>query len=141
MVRTTVGNVKYTSTYIVTPSINANVYELHRLINAERKKAGVPELQLDTDMVFISGVRAEELNKSYSHTRPDKRNYYTVFNDYDVGYLSVTGENNASNPYSPADVVKSWMNSPKHKVKILNPEFTKQGVNFCGRYWNELFAG
>ena len=140
MVRTTVGSAVYTSTYKINPTIDNNIYEVHRLINNERRKAGLNPLVLDTNMVFISGVRAEELNKRYEHIRPDGRKYSTIFDEYDVDFSTSVGENNASVNCDPEEVVNAWMKSEKHRDNILSAQFTREGLNYSGRFWNELFA-
>lgn len=140
MIYTKVGAKQYISTYYVTASIPDYIYEVVDLVNAERKKAGCSELKLDTDIVFASGVRAEELNTLYAHTRPDNRDFSTIFDEYDVDYTTINGENIASGYPTPERVVYGWMNSEEHRKNILSTTFTKLGVNKCGKYWNQLFA-
>ena len=133
------GGKNYTETYYVTSQIKKEVYEVLRLVNAERKKAGVKELKLDTDMVFACGVRSEEIRKKYSHTRPDGTLFSTIFDEYDVDYSTIFGEN-IDSADSVQEAMKDWMASDKHRKHILDPVFTKTGINFNGTLWSELFS-
>lgn len=49
-------------------------------VNAERAKHGVAPLTLDSTLVEMSRIRAEELSRYYNsnHKRPDGREWYTI---------------------------------------------------------------
>ncbi len=50
-------------------------------------------------------------------------------NTMDAGYVfQKIGENLATNISDPETLVNAWMNSPAHRVNILNPTFTDIGV-------------
>lgn len=53
-------------------------------------------------------------------------------------------ENVAAGQTSPADVVTAWMNSPTHRVNMLNGTYTSVGVGLATRdgvvFWTLLFA-
>ena len=113
--------------------------ELDR-INAERRKAGVPALTLDNELSFAAGVRAEELEKSYSHKRPDGRSCFTVLSDYGITYKSSVTENVAYGYKDYTAVMDAWMRSSGHKANILNKNFTKVGLGINGKYWSQMFS-
>ena len=55
------------------------------------------------------------------------------------------GENLALGQASPAEVVRSWMDSRDHRRNIVHPEFTELGVGYAidraGRpYYVQVFA-
>lgn len=114
------------------------------LVNEERTKAGLSTLVLDETLASAAMVRATEIETSFSHTRPDGRNFSTVLNDMGITYRR-SGENIAWGQQSPKAVMEGWMNSEGHRANILNPDFTKIGVgyrkNAAGRtYWTQLFT-
>lgn len=114
------------------------------LVNAERAKAGLNALTLDTEIASAALIRSKEIEMSFSHTRPDGRSFSTVLTDNGIKFNG-SGENIAWGQRSPEEVMNGWMNSEGHRANILNPKFTKIGVghyqNSAGRnYWTQLFT-
>lgn len=114
------------------------------LVNAERAKVGVGALTLDKEIETVALVRAQEIETSFSHTRPDGRSFSTALTDAGITFHGA-GENIAWGQRSPEEVVNAWMNSEGHRANILNAKFTKIGVgyyrNSAGRnYWTQLFT-
>lgn len=119
--------------------------EVIRLINIERKGAGLWELTTTDELTDAAFVRAEELDEKFSHTRPDGRSCFTVFEDF--GIKNPTGENIAAGQVSPEAVVAAWMNSEGHRANILSTRSSKIGVGYHYRaksdyryYWVQIFA-
>ncbi len=115
-----------------------------KLVNEERAKVGAGALTLDKEIEAAALVRAKEIEISFSHTRPDGRNFSTALTDTGITFRS-SGENIAWGQRSPEEVVKAWMNSEGHRANILNTNFTKIGVGYyqngAGRnYWTQLFT-
>ena len=88
-------------------------------------------------------VRAGELPKKFSHTRPNGSSCFTAVRS-SYGYI---GENIAAGQRSPEEVVESWMNSEGHRKNILNKNFRNLGVGYVnvenseyGHYWVQLFS-
>ena len=52
-------------------SQDAFANEVVRLVNEERAKAGLPALTVDRGAASAAQVRAKEIERSFSHTRPD----------------------------------------------------------------------
>lgn len=52
--------------------------EVLELVNRERAKAGVRPLQLAEDLTAAASIRAKELPRQFSHTRPDGRDCFTA---------------------------------------------------------------
>lgn len=113
------------------------------LINEERAKEGLGAMVMDSGLVNVATVRANETVQSFSHTRPDGRDCFTAYDEQGVSYFSA-GENIAYGYSSPEAVMKGWMNSPGHRANILNAGFGRVGVGVVksgGRYyWVQNFA-
>ena len=100
-------------------------------INAERRKAGVSEMSIDYTMCKLAGVRAKEISKNPSHTRPDGRKYNTIYADYGVTKPKATGENIAwaTRFDSARDIVNYWMESTMgHREVMLNGKYKRFGI-------------
>lgn len=100
-------------------------------INAERRKAGVSEMSIDYTMCKLAGVRAKEVSKNQSHTRPDGRKYNTIYADYGVTKPKATGENIAwaTRFDSAQDIVNYWMESTLgHREVMLNGKYKRFGI-------------
>ena len=82
--------------------------EAIRLANQERENHGLDPLPTDSDLMELAEIRAEEIQESYSHTRPDGT---------DVGAFRC-GENIGRKTSASAQV-NSWMNSEGHRTNIL----------------------
>jgi uncharacterized protein YkwD len=110
----------------------------HGLINQQRVNAGLGELRWDDNLAACAMVRATELPSSFSHTRPDGSDWYTVCPDL------MYGENLAYGYRTPEEAMNSWMSSPEHKQNILTPGFTSSGVGVYEVnntwYWNQEFG-
>lgn len=116
--------------------------EILSLVNAERQKAGARPLKLAEDLNKGADVRAWEIVKQFSHTRPDGSRCFTVLKNQGRG----VGENIAAGSPSAKKVMENWMNSPGHKANILNPEYKELGVGYTyvndseyKHYWVQLF--
>ena len=100
-------------------------------INAERRKTGVSEMSIDYTMCKLAGVRAKEISKNPSHTRPDGRKYNTIYADYGVTKPKATGENIAwaTRFDSARDIVNYWMESTLgHREVMLNGKYKRFGI-------------
>lgn len=98
-------------------SIDVDEYanEMVDLANAERKKAGVPEVSKDSKLMELAAMHAEELATSYSHTRPNgEGDQYTGEPDYEWVMCNI-----GRGQKTPNEVVSDWMNSSGHKRNML----------------------
>ena len=124
-------------------SQDAFANEVVRLVNEERAKAGLPALTVDRGAASAAQVRAKEIEKSFSHTRPDGSSFNSALTEAGVNF-SGAGENIAYGQNSPEKVMEGWMNSSGHRANILNSSYTSIGVghyqNASGvNYWTQLF--
>lgn len=113
--------------------------------NAERKKAGLPELQANPQL--FAAARGHSINmaaqKTMAHTLDDKT-FGTRIKEN--GYqFSLAAENVAAGQQTPAEAVEAWMNSPGHRTNLLNKEYGDVGLGVAkaddGRlYWTQVFA-
>ena len=123
--------------------ISAYAQEVVRLVNIERANAGLAPLSMDATLSVAAQVRAQEIDSSFSHTRPDGSSCFTVLKEMGVSYRTA-GENIAKGQATPARVVEGWMNSAGHRANILNGNFTTIGVGVyedaAGTlHWTQLF--
>ncbi len=114
------------------------------LVNRERAKAGLSPVTADTSIQAAAQVRAREIEKSFSHTRPNGSSFSTALTQQGVTYRG-SGENIAWGQKTPEQVMNGWMNSEGHRANILNKNFTKIGVGYHQNasgtnYWTQLFT-
>lgn len=128
-------------------TVNSNNYaeEVLRLVNIEREAEGLAAYTLDETLCAAANVRAKELVTSFSHTRPDGTDPFTVLDSYNYQSTSL-GENIAAGQATPEAVVKAWMDSEGHRANIMSKSFTKMGVGYYESssgyryYWVQLFS-
>ncbi|NBH72292.1 CAP domain-containing protein [Clostridiaceae bacterium] len=127
------------------PDVNQDAYakQVVSLVNEERAKAGLAALEVHTGAESAALVRAKEIERSFSHTRPNGSGFSTVLTSAGIRFQSA-GENIAYGQESPAAVMNDWMNSSGHRANILNSNFTSIAVghyrNSAGvDYWVQLF--
>lgn len=124
-------------------------YEVLSLVNQERVRNGLSKLSWGDTCTEAAEIRAEELVKLYSHTRPDGSAWSTACENPDTGMTSIEGENLVvgNSAVSPETTVAAWMNSEKHRENILNPDYTKLAVGFYfdpstqyKTHWSQYFS-
>ena len=122
--------------------LRANVIELFNLINAERRRAGLPALRLDETMSRAATRRASEIIRKYSHDRPDGRRFNTVFAEFGLAPRK-SAENVAwrsdHHNTSMAAFNRAFMDSPAHRAIILNRDLTTVGLGLV-RNGDRLFV-
>ena len=112
-------------------------------MNEERAKAGLSPLSVNSKAANAAQTRAREIEKSFSHTRPDGSSFNTALTEAGVSFRGA-GENIAYGQNSPEKVMEGWMNSSGHRANILNRDFTSIGVGHYQDasgtdYWTQLF--
>jgi uncharacterized protein YkwD len=112
------------------PSGNAALEaEVVDLVNKERAAVGLPAMKSNDKLtVAARGHSADMAARNYfSHTTPEGVDFATRITN--AGYRwSGAAENIAKGQRTPADVMKSWMNSAGHKANILSPGLKDIGV-------------
>ena len=101
-------------------------------INAMRMKNGLEPLQTAPLLQKMCQERADELTKSYAHSRVNGDAWYTILTDYGIDTNCFAGENIAAGYDTPEGVVNGWMNSAGHRKNILNTnyEYFAVGVSY-----------
>ncbi len=118
-------------------SMSAMAAEVAAQVNAERAKYGLSSLTVSDELTRAACVRASEIVRQFSHTRPDGSSCFTVS---DAAY----GENIAKGQSSADRVMAAWMSSEGHRANILRESYGSIGV--CALkvngviYWVQLFG-
>ena len=98
------------------------------LINHERMIRNIKPLKIDSDLDWAANLKSKDMLN---------RNYFDHFalglTPWDFihisGYnYSLAGENLAMDFNTSEGMVQAWMNSPKHRDNILNPDFEDIGL-------------
>lgn len=114
--------------------------EMLNKINELRATHDLPALNVDTDLVSYAQIRANEITKKFSHTRPDGTE------GLDIIPLSknYAGENLSWHVMDQGvdaaveGTFTALVNSPSHLENMIAPEYTKIGiasVEFNGRMY------
>lgn len=120
--------------------LRALAVEAFNGVNAQRTAVGLPELVWSDGLAVAAEVRAnDEVVRSFSHTRPNGSEYWTVNSDI------VWGENLAKGYSTAAGVVEAWMASPTHAANILDAGYVTCGIAIYeaedGKlYWAQEFG-
>ena len=111
--------------------------EIIRQVNRERRAVGLSELIIDPALSQAAYIRAAEITKTFSHTRPDGSSWRTASS-------SARGENIARGYNTPDKVMAAWLTSDGHRANIMNGNFGSIGVcviEYNGVfYWVQLFG-
>ena len=106
-------------------------------------------LQYDRRLEQIAQKRAAEIALSYSHTRPDDKDCFSLYDEMGVK-LMAAGENIAAGQTSAQEVHQAWREDKEtysgqgHRRNMLNKRYNAVGIGHvtCGdtEYWVEEFA-
>lgn len=112
------------------------------LTNQERRKHGLPELQIDLALSRVARMKSEDMQKNnyFSHTSPTYGSPFDMMRDFGISYRAAA-ENIAQGQRTAEEVVQAWMNSSGHRANILNKNYTHIGVGHTpnGNYWTQMF--
>lgn len=123
----------------------SHTYEVVKLVNAERAKAGLQPLKENWELSRVARYKSQDMiDKNYfSHTSPTYGSPFQMMKDFGISYQAA-GENIAAGQRTPSEVVQAWMNSEGHRKNILSPSYTEIGVGYVkggsyGHYWTQMF--
>lgn len=111
--------------------------EVVRQVNLERARRGLGVLRVSVELSRAARIRANEITRRFSHTRPDGGAWRTVSS-------AAYGENIAMGQRTADKVMAAWMTSSGHRANILRPSYGSIGV--CAvisggvTYWAQLFG-
>lgn len=109
----------------------ADELEVLRLVNADRTKEGLHELQWSKELFRCAVVRADEQLIVFSHGRPNGTGCGSVFNQYGIPKHKCTTETlckGQTSAYSPYNMHYSLMECPDHRAAIMNVRYTHIGI-------------
>lgn len=126
-----------TSATVPSGTDSAYAAEVVRQVNGERAKYGLGALSVDSGLTHAACIRAAEITRQFSHTRPDGSGWSTVSS-------RARGENIAMGYNSADKVMAAWLASEGHRANILRESFNAIGVcayEYNGvMYWVQLFG-
>lgn len=107
----------------VLPSVVVN------LTNDERADLSEAPLRRSTVLDAAAQMKADDMakNEYFAHFAPDGTSPWHWFDKAGYTY-AYAGENLAIHFSDSSEVVKAWMNSPKHRENIVNSHYTEIGV-------------
>jgi len=121
--------------FLLTPSSsaqdadNVNAFELINLTNQERTNRHLATLAVNPLLNKAAEKKLADLFKHqyFSHNSPDGTKFSTWVKE--VGYsYTIVGENLAMGFGTDEQIIKAWMDSPKHRENILKERYQEIGM-------------
>jgi uncharacterized YkwD family protein len=126
--------------------LTAEEQQMVALVNAERARYGLAPLQVDTSLVQVARLKAQDLALGgyFGHNSPRYGSPFAMMRSMGVPFHTA-GENLAGNQ-SVDRAHAALMASPGHRANILNPNYTRIGVGAYrggpyGAIYVQEFAG
>lgn len=128
--------------------VSSNISQYNEMlgyVNNLRNENGKEPLTLDNNLNLAATIRALEMawSSKFSHTRPDGRSCFTIFDDLGISYSAV-GENIAGGTSTPNATFNMWNNSQGHHDNMISSNFKKIGVGKATvngvTFWVQLFS-
>jgi uncharacterized YkwD family protein len=123
-------------------AVSAIEQEVLTLTNAERSKAGLKPLQIDSKLQNSARAKSADMavKKYFSHTSPTYGSPFDQMKANGITYRAAA-ENIAMGQRTAQEVVKAWMESPGHRENIMTPGYTHIGIGYDqnGNYWTQQF--
>ncbi len=120
--------------------------EMISLINQERAKAGLKELELDLSLVKLAHQKSQDMvtHNYFGHNSKTLGSIYQQLEREKICY-QIVGENLAG-AGSGEKAQEYFIDSPAHRNNIFNPHYTKIGVGIVrggpyGMFITQLFLG
>ncbi|WBB64395.1 CAP domain-containing protein [Streptomyces sp. WMMC500] len=115
------------------------------LANAERRKAGCGPLRVSPRVRAAARAHARDMaaRSYYEHVSPEGEHADARMRR--AGYpVGAWGENIHKGPTTPEAAMRDWMNSPGHRINMLNCAYTDFGAGVSlkanGPWWVQNFA-
>jgi uncharacterized protein YkwD len=107
---------------------NIDVLKIHEDVNTERRKAGLIELNYDSQLEKSACAKAKDMvtRNYWSHDTPEGSTPWIFLQREGIQYLKA-GENLAYGFKDEHSVVDGWMKSPSHKANVLG-DFVREGI-------------
>ena len=118
--------------------------ELFDLINAERRRMNLQQLEWDAEMLYLAREHSASMarNKFFSHQGTDggmvdERARAAGINDWQGIGENITSSLNADDPVAVA--MKCWLNSAAHYRNLLSEDWSRSGIGVAvspeGKYY------
>jgi uncharacterized protein YkwD len=111
------------------------------LTNLERSRVGAPALRLDSQLIVAAQTHTDLMvqHNQMSHQLPGEPSLAGRVSQ--TGYRwSAVAENIAWGQQTPEHVVSDWMNSPGHRLNLLDPKYQHLGVGYANNFWTQVFG-
>jgi len=115
--------------------------EMFKLVNAERLRAGLPELIFDISLRDVGRVHSKDMFERgyFSHYTPEGLSPFDRMDKAGIQY-SFAGENLALAPSTSLSML-GLMNSTGHRANILSPNFKKIGIGVIdGGVYGKMYS-
>lgn len=114
--------------------------EIHRLTNIQRKKAGIPQLEMDLALATIATEHSKDMAKLdyFAHNSLDgcdpgcrfrAGTYLALMWGENLGWITFFEETEPEE--LAAEFMDSWMDSDDHRHNVLNEGFTHEGIGLA----------
>lgn len=118
--------------------------EYYKIVDDYRIDIGLERLVPSTQIEEVAQEHSENMAKglvAFGHTNSSKRCQKIMT---ELGPANLCGEIVAKGQKEPADVFRSWMDSPGHASKIKNSRYTHTGLGVAisedgTNYWTQIF--
>lgn len=119
-------------------SLRSEAIRVCGMINEIREENNLGTLTWSSNLEDVANVRAKEISESFSHTRPNGKDWYTVNSKIQGGENLAFGYKNAD------EAIQAWMDSPTHRENILYPVFKTMAVSIYEKdgtfYWSQEYG-
>ena len=119
--------------------------EVARLVNVERANRGLPALTINWQLSRVARYKSQDMidKKYFAHNSPTYGSPFNMIENFGIKFSSAS-ENIAYGQKTPAEVMRTWMNSPGHRSNILAANVTQIGVGAAKAangtlYWTQMF--
>lgn len=120
------------------PTVALNSMESNLLagINAQRSAAGIPSVSVTPELADFARWRSNDMasRNYFSHTTPEGKLSLDLLHGRGISY-SLSGEILAKNNYPEAQAtgvaVSNFMDSPTHRVIMLDSRYTQVGIGYA----------
>ena len=121
-----------TSSQVLGDSTNLSPSGLLANTNLSRTENNEIPLSINSDLMKAAQAKANDMVKLnfWSHNTPNGTTPWTFISNSGYLYQSA-GENLAYGFISSQAVMLAWMNSPEHRVNILNPDYRNVGFGIA----------
>ncbi|CAG8590300.1 13253_t:CDS:2 [Cetraspora pellucida] len=111
-----------------------------KLVNNERQKIGVNELEWDSRLEKVAQLQSNFMASCNTCTHASKSGDLGTRIEAQGFSWSSCAENVAGGYKNEATAVEGWMKSQGHKTNMLNPRYTHFGAGFSNGFWAQVFG-